>query len=388
MRAPEAVDRSVADARSAYVAGRARSDAPAEVRAVADAITVLFRERGPGPWIDEWVDALDAALARGYPRLPADVESRLLHAALAILGRWPSHPALPLLASRAERLLDDSGTTAPDAARAAGFLFEFAIRGGNFGLADRVVARADARLATPAADPRIVVDWLEARALHAWLVADHAAARAAVGRALALAAQAGLPEPYGVHEQGASAAISAGELRDADDHLAAMRRLLNRSRDQDVGHLAFLEAAQAALRGDLALARERIDGALAVGAESVPAYFATLWCLGGVHVAIAGGRLRDAERTIAGVLARASASYWRYLQYSALLQRAWLRVRQRRPDAAGEDVRRAIALARDLGYRGTDPWWSPALAAELAAHPDLFETPECAAAFAERRPMR
>jgi hypothetical protein len=81
-----------------------------------------------------------------------------------------------------------------------------------------------------------------------------------------------------------------------------------------------------------------------------------LWQLGRAHLDVARRRYRHAGATHAIVLARAASHYWSFLHFSALMSRAWLRIRQRRQPEAARDLRHALALGAAGAYRNCDPW--------------------------------
>lgn len=344
---------------------RAMADYDARIRAgdeagslaiVASALQQLHQEAGAPPEMDPWIDTLDRHLASAGMTVPPELESEIFAAALGVLARRPSHPALPLWLARAQAKLRDA--TEPDKAlRAAHFAFEYALRAGNFALARDLLRQARNHSAGAAASVRIA--WLEAEALQAWLAAEHSRARAAVAEALAAGGG------YGTWEQGASAALSEGDLAHADVCLAEMARTLDHGRSQDVAHYAFLGGARAALGGDAALAQDRLEACMAVDATRIPAYFGTLWQLGEAHVAVESGKHRRAARALTETLGRATTMYWRFLQFSVLMTRTWLRVREKRNDDALADLRAALALSRTNGYRNCDPWWNPGAMDEI-----------------------
>ncbi|HEX6137780.1 MAG TPA: hypothetical protein VF059_08985, partial [Casimicrobiaceae bacterium] len=240
------------------------------------------------------------------------------------------------------------------------FSFEYAVRGGNFRLAREIVQRVRTLAADANAEARL--SWLESEALEAWLSGEHARARRAVAEALAAG------ERYAAWEQGASAALSEGNLAQADACLDGMARTLDPRRMQDVAHRAFLAAARARLGGDNAAADERLDACLRLDATNVPAYFTTLWALGRAHVDVACGRYRRAAAQLGIVLALAATHYWAFLQFSALMSRTWLRIRQGRGTEACRDLQAALALARSGSYRNCDPWWDPEAIEDIVRH--------------------
>jgi len=315
----------------------------------ADTLDRLHRELGAPPAMDRWIDALDADLQQAKTIGPASTDPHLFRAALAVLGRRPAHPMLPLWHARALALVRRDDASADDALRAAKFSFEYAVRGGNFALAREIVTRAR----THGADASVAMrrTWLEAEALEAWLAAEHGRARRAVAQAVALGAG------YTAWEQGASAAISEGDLAEADRCLACMAASIERQRTQDIAHALFLGAARARLAGDNEGASERLDACFAQDATNVPAYFTTLWRLGRAHVDVARQRHRPAGALLGVVIARAASHYWSFLHFSALLSRAWLRMREKRTAQATLDLRKALALAQAGAYRNCDPWW-------------------------------
>jgi hypothetical protein len=339
-----------------YAASVATGDPLAALACVAATLEELHRSLGAPPAMDGWLDALDAQLAACALRPRAAVEPHVFRAALAVLARRPEHPALPLWHERA-RAAVQTALPADDVLRAARFSFEYTLRSGHFGRARAIIGAVRERAAQASSEVR--AGWLESEALAAWLAADHAAARNAV--AAAMAAGGG----YGAWEQAASAALSEGDLARADVCLAAMARPVDVARRLDVAHSAFLGAARARLGGDLDGANERIDACMAVDATCTPLYFTTLWQLGRAHVAIARGRHRRAAADLAVVIARAGTLYWQFLHFSALVARAWLRIRERRREEAAQDLAQALALARTHAYRNTDPWWDPEAILEI-----------------------
>jgi len=323
----------------------------------AHAIERLHAELGAPPAIDAWVELLDADRARCDPD-NVFVEGAMLRAALGILARRPRHHALPLWHARALAVLRDPARPVDDAIVAAHFAFEYAVRSGSFMLAREIVERV--RMRSPLASLAKRRGWLEADALAAWLAGDHARAQHAVREAIADGAG------YAAWEQGASAAISEGDLREADRCLSAMAASIDSRRTQDVAHLHFLNGARRRIGGDDAGAARHLDACLAEDRTNVPAYFLTLWQLGHAQLAIAAGHSRAAASLLAVVLGRASGHYWSFLRFSALLSRTWLRLREGRVVEATEDLRIALSLAVIGRFRNCDPWWDPEAIAEIA----------------------
>lgn len=322
----------------------------------ARAIVRLHAELGAPPAIDAWVDLLDADCARCDTDDP-EAEAAIVRAALGVLARRPRHPALPLWHARALAILRDAARSADDAVAAAHFAFEYAIRSGNFALAQDIVARVRARVDTASAAARR--GWLEAEALAAWLAGDHARAQRAVRDAIAGGAG------YAAWEQGASAAISEGDLHEADRCLAAMETSIDRRRVQDVAHMHFLRGARERVGGDDESAARHLDACLAEDRANVPVFFVTLWQLGRAHLLVAEGQHRAAGGLLAVVLGRASSHYWSFLRFSALLSRAWLRLREGRLEEAAADLGVALSLAAIGRFRNCDPWWDPEAIADV-----------------------
>jgi len=329
----------------------------AAVECSARAIERLHVKLGAPPAIDGWVERLDAGLSHCDPDDPV-VEAALLRASLGILARRPRHPALPLWHERALAVLRDPAKAADDAIVAAHFAFEYAVRSGNFALAQEIVDRARIRSALASMATRR--SWLEAEALAAWLAGDSVRAQHAVREAIADGAG------YAAWEQGASAAISAGDLQEADRCLRAMEASIDRRRTQDVAHMHFLNGARRRIGGDDAGASRHLGACLAEDRTNVPVFFSTLWQLGHAHLLIAGGHPRAANAVLAVVLGLASSHYWSFLRFSALLSRTWLRLREGRVDEAAHDLRVALSLAVVGRFRNCDPWWDAEAIADIA----------------------
>jgi hypothetical protein len=336
-------------AREAHERLRADGDANGALACAAAVLARLHGEVGAPPAMDRWIDAFDNDLARAHEASSSGLDSYVFRAALAVLGRRPTHPSLPLWQARARAFVERSDVVADDAIRAAQFAFEYAVRAGSFPLASDIVKLA--RLHGTEASAAMRRSWLEAEALEAWLNGDHARAHRAVADALDLGAG------YSAWEQGASAAISEGNLPEADRCLAGMTATIDPRRVQDVAHALFLGAARARLANDNDEAHQRLEACLARDATNVPAYFTTLWLLGRAHLDVARGRHRQAAAALSVVLAHATTRYWSFLHFSALMSRTWLRIRQRRHTEAALDLQSALALARTGTYCNCDPWW-------------------------------
>lgn len=337
----------------------AHADARGALACAADTLERLYREFGVPPAMDGWIDAFDGHLAHAADAFDdLDLDPFLFRAGLAVLGRRPTHPALPLWHARALAFIRTHRDRVDDVTRAANFAFEYAVRAGNFPQAREIVLHA--RRHGAAASPELRCAWLEAEALEAWLSGEPARARRAVAESLANGGG------YGAFEQGASASLSEGDLAAADTYLDGMTRTLDARRAQDVAHCHFLAAARARLGHDNRAARERVDACLAVDAAAVPAYFTTLWQLGGAHLDVASGRHRGARRALGVVLGRTVSHYWGFLQFSTLMSRAWLGIREARRAEALADLGAALALAAAGGYRNCDPWWDPEAIDDIA----------------------
>jgi hypothetical protein len=335
---------AVEEHRRLVAAGRAQE----AVACAALALERLHRDLGAPPEIDGWVHALDDDLRR-TTLAPSLTDREVFRAGLAVLGRCPRHPALPLWHARALAMIAQPDGLADDTIAAARFAFEYAVRGGNFAQAREIVTKARAQSTGASVDMH--VGWLESEALEAWLSGDHARAHHAVRQAIAAGGG------YAAWEQGASAAISEGDLDEADRCLAAMAQSIDARRTQDVAHMHFLAAARARIGGDDGQARAHLDACLAQDRTNVPEFFATLWQLGNAHLHVATGQHRAAGSLLAVILGRSASHYWSYLRFSAFLSRTWLRVRQRRTSEAAEDLAHALSLARRGLYRNCDPWW-------------------------------
>jgi hypothetical protein len=329
----------------------------AALRLAARALERLYRDLGAPPAILGWLDLLEADLAAAGSD-PAVVDVAVFHAGLAVLGRCPRHPALPLWHARALAALAHARIAPDDALAAAHFAFEYAIRAGNFVQAREIVTLAQTFIANATPDVRRA--WREAEALEAWLSCDFPRARAAVHESLAAGGG------YTAWEQGASAALAEGDRTFAAQCLAAMTRTIDVQRTQDVAHMRFLRGVHARLDGHDFDAGNHLVACLAQDRSNVPDFFVTLWQLGHAHLAVARGQTRTAASVLAVVLARASTHYWTFLRFSALLSRTWLRIRQHRAGEAFDDLAQALTLVRSGGYRTCDPWWDPEAIDEIA----------------------
>jgi hypothetical protein len=335
----------------------ARGDARGALACAADTLERLYREFGVPPAMDGWIDAFDGHLAHAADAFD-DLDPFLFQAGLAVLGRRPTHPALPLWHARALAFIRTHADRVDDVTRAANFAFEYAVRAGNFSQAREIVLHA--RRHGAAASPELRCAWLEAEALEAWLSGEPARARRAVAESLANGGG------YAAFEQGASASLSEGDLAAADTYLDGMTRTLNMRRAQDVAHCHFLAGARARLGHDNTDARERLDACLAVDAANVPAYFTTLWQLGSAHVDVASGRHRRARALLGVALGRTTSHYWHFLRFSVLMSRTWLGIRNARRAEALADLGAALALGDAAGYRNCDPWWDPEAIDDIA----------------------
>jgi hypothetical protein len=335
----------------------ANGDVRGALACAVDTLERLHLDFGAPPAMDGWIDAFDGHLGHAADCFD-DLDPFLFQAGLAVLGRQPTHPALPLWHARALAFVRTHVDRIDDVTRAANFAFEYAVRAGNFVQAREIVV--EARRHGAAASPELRCAWLEAEALEAWLSGEHARARRAVAESLANGGG------YAAFEQGTSASLSEGDLAAADTYIEGMARMLDARRTQDVAHSRFLAGARARLGNDNAGARERLEACLAVDATNVPPYFTTLWQLGAAHADVASGRHRRARTTLGIVLARAASHYWGFLRFSVLMSRTWLGIREARRAEALADLGAALVLADAGGYRNCDPWWDPEAIDDIA----------------------
>lgn len=350
---------------SAFDAFQCRHDRIGELLCIAGIIEGFYVDEGPLDPLDRWI----AMLAE---RLPADgqwpspeLEATILACGVGIRLREPSHPLLAAWAARGDSLLRQ---LKPGAARLklATFLAQHHLWRGEFGRTGLIVD------AMPGLDlhgllPGDALVWLDTVANHARYTAQHQRAREAIEAALDLVREHGLLQrEYALHAYGASVALAAHDLTRAQQHVNAMRPVLDSGTQADQTHYWHYSAGVALLRGETGAAVEFARTALQNSEEiRGPTRMATH------NLSLGQTLLRSGDDTAALACFDSALELSRQmdaalLTFTARLMRGACLLHLGRTDEATQALRSAWSDGARRDFRITAVWWLPDVVAEAA----------------------
>lgn len=359
------VDRARARYEAAFATFCARHDTVGELLCIAGLIEGFYVDEGPLDPLDRWI----AALAE---RLPADgawpspeLEATVLACGVGIRLRDPSHPLLAAWAARGDPLLRQLPPGAPRL-KLATFLAQHHLWRGEFGRTGLIVD-AMPGLALQGLLPGDALVWLDTVANHARYTAQHQRAREAIEAALALVREHGLSQrAYALHAYGASVALAAHDLPRAQQHVEAMRPVLDGTTQPDQTHYWHYTAGIALLRGEPAAAVEFARTALRNSEEiRGPTRMATH------HLSLGQALMQAGDDTAAlacfdSALALSTPIDAALLTFTARLMRGASLLHLGRADEAAQALHTAWSEGARRDFRITAAWWLPEVVAEAA----------------------
>ena len=339
------------DLTRAHAASVADGDVDGELLAAAAAATALV-STGRLHELDQWIGVLDRNTRHAIVVQPEDVEMRLVPGLLAaVVYRAPWHPLAESLAERAERLLHRQA--APGQRLLLGSLAFHLLWRGQLDRLERIVLRIDALCAQQLAAPATMMRWWGVGILVKALLGQTDAARADAERALALVDA----EPS-VGSQRASAellrmivalaaadvAAARGSMRGAAQALDPDNAVDLTTYEHQLGILALLEDDRpTALR----LMRASVVSAKASGfpmREHVA-------LIANALAAARSGEHGEARRLLDDVFVHPFYAICRWHHWVAGNVAAYAALRRGDQGAALVHLRRAMAAAREFGYR-------------------------------------
>ncbi|MFL5264172.1 MAG: hypothetical protein ACJ79L_17355, partial [Anaeromyxobacteraceae bacterium] len=303
--------------------------------------------------LDRWISTLDR-LRRELPVPDAAIEARVAASELdARIARQPGDSAVRACEERLRAIAMESHGRTSHLEVAAQLVVYHSWWGDHDRL--RALLREFERAAALTRDPLSATAWHHAEAVFYALTGDAARSAAALDAAFEASRSGGLHLwDLRLRAQGVRTAVLRGDLARAEEHVDAMRAVLDPGRR---AHVAVYHHVRGMLRlwqGDARAARE--DGAFAVARADETGH-ALVRGLARVTLGLAalseGGA--GAARRLREAAAFASSIHSSYLAFCALLPLA-VHELQRGDEADGERLLRdAFALARANGFVH-DPW--------------------------------
>jgi LuxR family maltose regulon positive regulatory protein len=343
--------RALACAHRAEALAAAAGDAvglAAAVALAANALVPARRTADIGPWIDRLEAAgVDPCRPRDDPRervmLPGLLAALVLHR--------PWHRWTGALADRAEQLLRP-GQAQAERLLLAPLAFHFLWRG-ELDRLDRLIDRVDALCRSPLASPASLLRWWSLGILVKALTGRVESAAADLERALAL-----VDTTPALATQRCAVELLACMVATAGRDAAALRRHLARAAAAiEPGNAADLTMLQqqsgvaALLQGDAAEALRLTRAAVASGRDSGFAIRHHIALLSNALAAELAGATDEAHARLDEARAHPIHAVCRYHQWFASLLAAWLALGRQDVGAAVSELRAAMAIARDGGYR-------------------------------------
>jgi tetratricopeptide (TPR) repeat protein len=200
-------------------------------------------------------------------------------------------------------------------------------------------------------------------------VADHDRAFQAVDTTLAISRASGVHVgDIAIYAQGVYTALSAGDLRHAEELLDAIRPHLDPRRPMDVCHYELLKVGLAITRGDgaqcLAAARRNLETGKALG-NAMGGEVVGRMSLAVVLIDL--GEHAEARRELAKVRQYAETMRSHWLAANALTEEAYSYFLTGEVAEGLARLREALLIARTQGFRNIHPWWRQRVMARLCA---------------------
>ena len=342
-----------------------RGDRVGELLCIASIIEGFYVDEGPLEPLDHWIAALCRCLPADGRWASIELEARVIACGVGILLRNPSHPLLPLWATRGASLVRQ---IKPGAGRLklATFLAQYHLWRGEFGRTALIVD------ALPGLDmsgllPGEALVWLETVANHARCAAQYDRGRDAVDQALALLNRHGLRQHvYALHAHGASIALAAQDPDTAQRHIDAMRPVLDGGPQADQTHYWHFQAGLALLRGETARAVELARAAQDNSAEIGGPYRSAVHAMSLGQTLLRAGDAGAALACFDASLAEARRIEATLLAFTAMLMRGACLLRLGRGADALQALREAWGHGAKRDFRSTSVWWLPEVIAEVA----------------------
>jgi DNA-binding SARP family transcriptional activator len=209
--------------------------------------------------------------------------------------------------------------------------------------------------------------WLETVANHARCAAQHARGREAIDAALRLMREHGLREhEYALHAHGASLALAAGDPDTAQQHLDAMRPVLDGRAQADQTHYWHYQAGLSLARGDTAKAVELARTAIENSGEIGGPYRSAGHALSLGQALLRAGVPAQALEHIDAALDAAQRINASLLVFTALLMRAACLLRLQRHAEVEPALQEAWGEGSKRDFATPGAWWLPEVMTELA----------------------
>lgn len=360
----------VAEARACFEAALeafgAAGDRVGELACLAAIIEGFYVEEGPLDPLDHWIAELVRRLPEegGWPS--PEFEARVIACGVGIVLRDPLHPLLAPWAARGA-VLARQIKPGPLRVKLASFLAQYHLWRGEF---ERSGLFVDALPGLDAAGllPAETLLWLETVATQARCSAQYERGRDAVQAGLRLLRDHALGHhAYALHAHGASLALAAHDLEQAQKHVEAMKPVLDGGPQPDQTHYWHFLAGLSLLRGDSARALELARAALDNSAEIGGPYRTATHRLSLGLILLRSGDVLQAQPQIEDALALARRIDAALLAFTALLMRAACLLRLQGASAeALPALHEAWTYGARRDFRATALWWLPEVMAELA----------------------
>ena len=346
-----------------------RGDRVGELLCLAAIIEGFYIDEGSLEPLDAWIQALlqrlpDEGGREG--RWPsAEFEARIIGCGVGIILRDQAHPVLGVWAARGGALMRQ---LKPGAGRVklATFLAQFHLWRGEFARTGLVIDALPG-LDTAGLLPSELLVWLQTVANWSSMAAQFQRGQAAVVAGLQLARELSLTQHvYALHASGAALALAAGDLRQAQEHVDAMRPTLAGAPQADQTHYWHFLAGLTLQQGDTARAIELARVALENSGEIGGHYRTAVHALSLGQVLLRAGDAAAALRqldTAAEISQRIDAAL---LSFTACLMRGACLLRLLRHDDALHALRLGFTEGARRDFRSTAVWWLPDVMVEVA----------------------
>lgn len=335
--------------------------------ACAGAIDAIIYELDDLSLLDRWIDHTRALLADEltgeFPENEARAQVSLF---IALVFRQPTAPDLRLWAERAfhsSRRLNDL-----NARMSAQLMIAITLNyTGQFERSRALMDDMRGICDSPDVTPLALTVLRDVESMYYMLTADHQRCLEAAHEGIAICKSTGVQLwRYHLLSLGAAAALSAGDLEEAQTLLTQMHEQQDGARRLDICGYHYYQAWLAMLRGELVDAHRAQRTALRLAIESGCPFYEVLCRLALAQILEALG---DRARTLSNLRRVRDLAHDidnRLLEFMCLCTLAHVALRQGRERIGLDLLRRAFGVGRDHNFMHF-PWWQPRVMSGLCA---------------------
>ncbi len=334
----------------------------------AFAVDTFFCDPSEVAQLDHWITLIDALMKR-HPSFPSPIIAAQVATGMlfALSIRQPQRPDIENWAERALALSTE--TRDPNLiGKTAQYLILHHIWTGNLTAAGALIESLRQSECYKKASPPIaflLVKFLET--INSWLSAQHEVCLVAVSEALAVAKHSGVHIfDYLLFGQGASAALSAGDLTVAQEFLGNMAPVLGSGRRNDISYYHHMASWHSLLRNEIVLASVQAETASNLAVECGSPFAEGVCALMFAQILHRCDEHCKAAHHLARARHIGSQMKSSLIEFSAYLSEAQFAFDRGEEECGRDFLRSALAIGREknlMNFGG----WHPGVMARLCA---------------------